>query len=269
MEGKEVKKLEKIGSGRFGDVYRVEVDGVTCALKECNVNSSNAKASKYLATELEILTSVQHANIVRLVGTQRLTAGVSIFMELLPFDLPGLIQRIRSEERTSFGVSEIKKLAGDMTRGLMYLHDRGFIHRDVKGSNILLSVDEKKRITTAKICDFGLAIKVDRDNLPSNQVGSLRWMAPEVYEEETYDEKIDVWGIGITLIEAITCDKPFKHVAIVLDVKDAIFKNELVGVINKLPKQFSTVTPLLLHCTHIHPKKRASTTQVLDYLIVK
>ena len=85
--------------------------------------------------------------------------------------------------------------------GVEYLHSlkpKALIHRDLKSPNLLL-VD---RGLTLKICDFGTAC--DKQTIMTNNKGSAAWMAPEVFEGNTYTEKCDVFSWGIVMWETIT-----------------------------------------------------------------
>ena len=90
--------------------------------------------------------------------------------------------------------------------GVNYLHSLRIIHRDLKSPNLLL-VDRGR---TLKICDFGTAC--DLQTIMTNNKGSAAWMAPEVFEGNTYTEKCDVFSWGIVLWEVLTRRLPFDEI---------------------------------------------------------
>lgn len=96
-------------------------------------------------------------------------------------------------------------------QGISYLHDRCVIHRDIKAKNILLTASGEVKIT-----DFGLSAST---TVPLgkivNCVGSPAWMAPEVINfkktQEDYDNRVDVWSLGITAIELGDGKAPYQN----------------------------------------------------------
>ena len=92
-------------------------------------------------------------------------------------------------KRTSFSIFHLVQFADQIAQGMAYLHARGLLHRDLKSKNILLN--EKMEV---KIADFGLAC-VRRDHArQSGLMGSVYWMAPELFKGKQNDEKSDVYA---------------------------------------------------------------------------
>jgi serine/threonine protein kinase len=98
-------------------------------------------------------------------------------------------------------------------RGLLqavkYLHNERRIHRDIKGANILAG-----RGGEIKLCDFGVAAQLtDTMTKRKTFIGTPYWMAPEVISQSKYDEKADVWSMGITAIELVRGKPPLGKVS--------------------------------------------------------
>ncbi|OAD01926.1 hypothetical protein MUCCIDRAFT_124558, partial [Mucor lusitanicus CBS 277.49] len=79
-------------------------------------------------------------------------------------------------------------------KGLIYLHSKGYLHRDIKCENLLLGWHGE-----VKLADFGLSAKTSSKH--RDRLGTSKWMAPEVIREDYYTEKIDMWSLGIAVIE--------------------------------------------------------------------
>lgn len=96
----------------------------------------------------------------------------------------------------------------DICMALARLHEIGIIHRDVKGDNILVS-----KSGVSYLCDFGISKIVDKDGKHrkrmTNNIGTPFFMAPEVVGHCTYNEKVDIWSLGITAIELATGQTPW------------------------------------------------------------
>ena len=92
--------------------------------------------------------------------------------------------------------------------GLCYLHENSIVHRDIKASNLLYHHG------MVKIADFGVSFIKNMDKLLEskfNRIGSPYWMSPAVLSDSIYNEKTDIWALGITAIELAEGEPPFSH----------------------------------------------------------
>lgn len=103
---------------------------------------------------------------------------------------------------------QIRHVVASTLLGLVYLHDKDIVHRDVKSGNLLLTPDGN-----VKLSDFGVSGVLDKGTRKRNTaIGAPFWMAPEVIQEEDYDGRCDVWSLGITIIEMAEARPPHSEV---------------------------------------------------------
>ncbi|KAE8653173.1 putative serine/threonine-protein kinase [Cucumis sativus] len=191
-----------LGQGGFGPVYLGTLeDGRLVAIKKLSLNKSQQGEAEFLS-EVRLITSIQHKNLVRLLGCcsdgpQRLL--VYEYMENRSLDL---IIYGGSEQILNWN-TRLKIIRG-IAKGLQYLHEDShlrIIHRDIKASNILL--DDKFQ---PKIGDFGLArfFPDDQAYLSTTFAGTLGYTAPEYAIRGELSEKADVYSFGVLVLEIIS-----------------------------------------------------------------
>src|SRR5210317_411979 len=113
-----------------------------------------------------------------------------------------------------------KIVASGVASGLLYLHKKKILHRDVKPGNVLLSGDLRGNFT-AKLTDFGLAAMLQNNATINNgrggdltaETGTYRYMAPEVIKHERYQYSADIYSLSTLMWEMITREAPFKKLS--------------------------------------------------------
>ena len=101
-----------------------------------------------------------------------------------------------------------KKIVIGIAKGLKIIHEKGIMHRDIKPENIFIKYDDQnKDKTIIKIGDFGCSIFI-KDNT-SETVGTILYTAPEIIKNVEYNEKCDLWSLGVTLFEIYFGYLPF------------------------------------------------------------
>lgn len=103
-----------------------------------------------------------------------------------------------------FNEHDLLSFTMDFAIGLKYLHENGVIHRDLKPENLLL--DSNYHV---KISDFGISkLTIDNESANHTRVGTLAYMAPEVYLSHAYERSVDVWAFGLIFAEMALIDYP-------------------------------------------------------------
>lgn len=195
-------EANKLGQGGFGTVYKgVLPDGREIAVKRLFFNNKHRAGDFY--NEVNIISSVEHKNLVRLLGCSCSGPESLLVYEFLPN---------KSLDRFIFDANKGKALNWEKrfeivigtAEGLVYLHENSkcrIIHRDIKASNILL--DSRLR---SKIADFGLArsFQEDKSHISTAIAGTLGYMAPEYLAHGQLTEKADVYSFGVLLLEIVS-----------------------------------------------------------------
>ena len=113
-------------------------------------------------------------------------------------------------------------------QGLKALHDAQVLHRDLKSANVFLN-----RNGTAKLGDMNVS-KVAKKGLLYTQTGTPYYASPEVWKDQPYDSKSDIWSLGCVLYESVTLKPPFRA-----DDMSGLFKRVVKGVYPQIPKHYS------------------------------
>ncbi|KTF98046.1 hypothetical protein cypCar_00007670 [Cyprinus carpio] len=198
--------MGELGDGAFGKVYKAQnqTTGVLAAVKVIEVRGEE-QLDDYI-TEIDILASCRHTNIISLLEAIFFEDWLWILIEYCP---GGALDDIMLELERGLTEQQISEVCCQSLQALSYLHQHHIIHRDLKAGNILLTMDGQ-----VKLADFGVSAKNDNTlQKRSTFIGTPYWMAPEVIMCETskdnpYTTKADIWSLGITLIEAAEMEPP-------------------------------------------------------------
>ncbi|KAI5124817.1 hypothetical protein M0805_005447 [Coniferiporia weirii] len=195
--------VSQVGEGTFGKVYKARntVSGVHVALKRIRMEAERDGFPVTAMREIKLLQSLRHANIVQLMEMMVHHGSVYMVFEYMDHDLTGVL----SQTQFAFTDAHLKSLCKQMLQGLSYLHRKGVIHRDIKGSNILLNNRGE-----LKLADFGLARFYQKRRRAdyTNRVITLWYRPPELLLGTTvYGPEVDMWSAGCIMLE-LFCKKP-------------------------------------------------------------
>ncbi|KAK8875654.1 serine/threonine protein kinase [Tritrichomonas musculus] len=194
--------VNQIGEGSFGRVYKArrKYTGRLVAIKMINKLGQSKDDLISFRREIDLLKKVSHSNIMRMLSVFETDTDFCVVSELARGDL----FRVIDDEQT-LPEKVLRNVAAQLVSSLAHLHSLHIIHRDMKPQNILIAEHG-----ALKICDFGFARALSNTTLVLTSIkGTPLYMAPELVQEQPYDEKVDVWALGVILYELYYGKPPF------------------------------------------------------------
>lgn len=189
-----------VGMGSSASVYRASIHGLTVAVKKWDIGTRDATPEDF-SVEVQAFTQFNHPKLLRFYGANSAPGVAYIVTEFADRGtLHDWLLKSPVEERTW---ERKLKMALDVAEALNYLHSLSWIHRDVKGLNVLL-LDN----LDARLADFGSSSAVHKKQ--AQGVGSFHWMAPEVAASTAYSTQSDVFSFGILLLELMIEAPPLR-----------------------------------------------------------
>ncbi|KAF8513773.1 hypothetical protein JB92DRAFT_3083136 [Gautieria morchelliformis] len=205
---------DSLGKGAFGQVYRALnwTTGETVAVKQIQLSNIPRGELGEIMSEIDLLKNLNHANIVKYKGFVKTREFLYIILEYCE---NGSLHNI-CKRFGKFPENLVAVYISQVLEGLVYLHDQGVIHRDIKGANILTNKDG-----SVKLADFGVASNTTTGAVnDAAVVGSPYWMAPEVIEQSGATTASDIWSVGCVVIELLEGKPPYHF----LDPMPALFR---------------------------------------------
>lgn len=256
--------IKQVGKGAFGTVFQAtrKSDGKTYAIKVINIAKMDKKTIQSTLNEIRILSSVVHPNIVgyKEAFLEKNDTEMCIVMEYVGGgDLAGKIADCK-KRKMHLNEEVIWKYLIQTLIGLKVLHEMKIIHRDIKSANLFLSTD----FETIKLGDLNVA-KVAKNDLAQTQIGTPYYLAPEIWNNQIYTYKCDIFSLGVVLYEMAALAVPFEAYSIA-----ELCKKITKGVFNKIPSRYSEDLYSIIKAMLIKdPKQRPSTEQLLAHPVIQ
>lgn len=190
----------KIGEGSTGIVCiaTVKTTGKLVAVKKMDLRKQQRR--ELLFNEVVIMRDYHHDNVVEMYNSYLVGDELWVVMEFLEGGaLTDIVTHTRMNEE------QIATVCLSVLKALSVLHTQGVIHRDIKSDSILLTHDGR-----VKLSDFGFCAQVSKEvQRRKSLVGTPYWMAPELISRLPYGPEVDIWSLGIMVIEMVDGEPPY------------------------------------------------------------
>lgn len=268
LDAKDYKLYEEVGEGVSATVYRAlciplnEIVAIKVLdLEKCNNDLDGIRR------EVQTMSLIDHPNLLQ--AHCSFTSGHTLWV-VMPYMAGGSCLHImKSEYPEGFDEPVIATLLREVLKALVYLHNHGHIHRDVKAGNILIDSNG-----AVKLADFGVSACMfdagDRQRSRNTFVGTPCWMAPEVMQQlHGYDFKADIWSFGITALELAHGHAPFSKYP-PMKVLLMTLQNAPPGLDYERDKKFSkSFKEMVATCLVKDPKKRPTSEKLFKHSFFK
>ena len=193
--------IQEMGKGAFSTVYKIKSkkDNTFYCLKKINIKKTPDRKN-----EVNILSKLNHPNLVKYISSYEDEEGIYIIMEFCIYgDLYSLLHMVK-KKKVYVNEEIIWDIAYQCLQGLEYLHSNQIIHRDIKLLNIFMSTNK-----VVKIGDMGMSKILSKKEMKLSRVGTPLFLAPELVMKEKYDFKADIWSLGCSIYHLAKTAPPF------------------------------------------------------------
>jgi serine/threonine protein kinase len=279
MQIKDYLLVKSLGKGSFGEVFLTKKGKSSKLYATKKIPSSkllNKDFKKYLENEINIMKQLEHENIIKYHESYQTSHNIYIIMDYINGgNLSEYLTKYKLKNGHPFSQAMIQYFVKQIVEGLIYIHRKNIIHRDIKLENILLQIPNHTNadlvdysLTKVKIIDFGLSTQ---SNLATSFVGSPIYMDPNIlkkYEKsggtekfKSYDKKADIWSLGAITYEMLTGHNVF-NASSLPELLNKVKKGDYTLEVNCLSNE---ILSFLNGMLQNDPEKRATAKQLLEH----
>ena len=261
MIADEYEIIKQLGSGSFQEAFKASKKGcqgyfVIDKLKKNKLNIPIL--DEIIKNAFQILKDIKHVNVIKIIDFKEDSDYYYCIYEY--YNGGSLYDYLNylKENNKSFSEEEVQYIIKQLVEAIKYLHNKGIVHRDIKPANIFINYDSeedlsKKNILKAKIklIDFYVSAHLEKGNFLDTVVGTHLYMSPEIIKHRNYNEKVDIWSLGATFCELLSCK--------------TIFDYKNVETFKHAPcfQKFSKEANSFIECTlQYEPEKRSSAEEL-------
>lgn len=261
--------LSVIGMGGMGKVYLAQnTKWKNYVAVKAQIHHETSKTQReHFWNEARILKDFDHPNIIKFVGAIETETGSFLFMEYFPsLKLSQFVL-----QHFPLSTTQTITILQEICLALFHVHQRGYIHRDLKPNNILIG-----EANALRLIDFGISVTKGAPLIEEKAMGTLSYMAPEQFFNKELDERTDIYAIGSILFFMLTGQKPFEGAISPYQIRQD-FQESLTSLIKKphqhpkpflkllekmtypeKEKRFSSISEILEELHHLHQKELSS-----------
>ncbi|CAF0820528.1 unnamed protein product [Adineta steineri] len=252
---------KKLGSGAAGDVDLAIDTKTNTKIAIKRMLWSKQPRKELIVSEILVMKNCRFRSIVNFLDCYLRPNELWIVMEYMN---GGQLTQI--VEQTVLDEGQMAAVTKECLEALQFLHSKNIIHRDVKSDNVLVGFDGSVKLT-----DFGFCAQLaNTESLRTTMVGTPYWMSPEVIKKLKYDRKVDVWSLGILIIEMIDGSPPYINEQPFRAMCKIAMQNEPPTISAESQARISSdAMNFLKRCLMIDPQQRADTNELIRHPFIK
>uniref|UniRef100_A0A8C8VUX0 Serine/threonine-protein kinase Nek4 n=1 Tax=Peromyscus maniculatus bairdii TaxID=230844 RepID=A0A8C8VUX0_PERMB len=251
-----------VGRGSYGEVTLVKhrPDGKQYVIKKLNLRNASSRERRAAEQEAQLLSQLKHPNIVTY--KESWEGGDGLLYIVMGFCEGGdLYRKLKEQKGQLLPESRVVEWFVQIAMALQYLHEKHILHRDLKTQNVFLT-----RTNIIKVGDLGIARVLEHQgDMASTLIGTPYYMSPELFSNQPYNYKSDVWALGCCVYEMAT----LKHAFNAKDMNSLVYRI-IEGKLPPMPKVYSReLAELIRTMLSRRPEERPSVRSILRQPYIK